>query len=73
MSYTEGVPVVYFPLTIVNLAGMIKDGVEELQRFKHGKNEKKPKFQKDMKKKADFEMCLWKNIHKADLLLEFRV
>jgi hypothetical protein len=29
MSYTEGVPVVYFPLTIVIIAGMIKDAVEE--------------------------------------------
>lgn len=30
MSYTEGIPVVYFPLTIVILAGMVKDAIEEL-------------------------------------------
>jgi hypothetical protein len=33
MSYTQGVPIVYFPLTIVILVGMIKDAVEELRRF----------------------------------------
>ena len=30
MSYTNGFPVVYIPLAIVILAGMIKDGIEEL-------------------------------------------
>lgn len=30
MTYTQGVPIVYMPLTIVIIAGMIKDALEEL-------------------------------------------
>ncbi len=48
---------------------MIKDGVEELQRFKQDKNENHQNTKRYMKEKTDFETCLWKDIHKGDLLL----
>ncbi|CAD8046114.1 unnamed protein product [Paramecium primaurelia] len=66
-SYTNGVPTIYGPLSMMISISIIKDAFEEYSRYKSDQEENKRKSHKYFENQ--FIECCWKDIYQADIIL----
>ncbi|CAD8051177.1 unnamed protein product [Paramecium sonneborni] len=66
-SYTNGVPIIYGPLSMMISISILKDAIEEYSRYKSDQEENNRKSQKYIDNQ--FIVCNWKDIYQADIIL----